>query len=89
MAHWPCMAQWLQPYALESRVQAALIGTRHVGLGSASPALLRQSCDSLAGRLEIIEVDAPPVVEGAWPAWRGANPHRAGSTFRRRNVMTL
>jgi len=32
-------------------------------LGSASPALLRQSSESLAGRLEIIEVDALSLVE--------------------------
>ncbi len=49
-------------------VLRALIDRRHEAgqyliLGSASPALLRQSSESLAGRLEIIEVDALSLAE--------------------------
>lgn len=45
---------------LIDRKQAA---GQYLILGSASPALLRQSSESLAGRLEIIEVDALSVAE--------------------------
>lgn len=52
---------------------------RFLLLGSASPALLRQSAESLAGRIEVIEIggftldEAPtPAADGLW--WRGGFP---------------
>jgi uncharacterized protein len=52
---------------------------QYLMLGSASPALLRQSSESLAGRLEIIEIDTFSLAEvgadampGLW--WRGGFP---------------
>ena len=61
------------------------VGVRFLLLGSASPALLRQTSESLAGRIEVIEtggftLDETGAIDGAALWWRGGFPRSYTAT---------